>query len=136
LGKPKSIKAFASLASTGIDDNTTALLGFENGASATIYSSFIADSVKEAVITGTEGTITIHPSWHKSTSFSLKKNGIDKIERYEFPYESNGLQFQAVEAIQCLREGKTESPKLPLSMSLLMAETADEILKQVGVSYN
>ena len=136
LGKPKSIKAFASIASTGVDDNTTALFGFENGAGATIHSSFLADSVKEAVITGTLGTITIHPAWHKSTSFSVKKNGVDTIEKLEFPYDSNGLQFQVIEAIQCLREGKKESSKLPLSMSLLMAETADEILKQVGVSYD
>jgi predicted dehydrogenase len=136
LGKPSSVKAHASLASTGIDENTTALLAYKNGASATIYSSFIADSVKEAIITGTNGTITIHPAWHKATSFSMRKNGIEKIERFDFPYASNGLQFQAAEAMQCLREGKTESEKLPLKMSLLMAETADEILNQVGVSYS
>ena len=84
---------------------------------------------------GTKGTITIHAPWHKSMSFSIKKNDSDKIETFEYPYESFGLQFQAVEAIQCLREGKTESEKLPLQLSLLMAETADEILKQIGVSY-
>ena len=136
LGKPKYIKAHASLASTGADDNTTALLGFENGASASIYSSFRADSVKEAVITGAKGTITIHAAWHKATSFSLKKNGTDNTERFEFPYESNGLQFQAIEAMECIRLGKTESSKMPLDLSLLMAETADEILRQIGVQYD
>ena len=135
LGKPDYIKAFAGLATTGADENTAALFGYKNGTVASIYSSFVADSVKEAVITGTKGTITIQSAWHKATRFVLKKNSDEKSELFEFPYPSNGLQFQAEEAMQCLREGKTESPKLSLDMSLLMAETADEIKRQIGVKY-
>lgn len=135
LGKPDYIKAFAALAPTGADENTAALFGYKNGATASIYSSFVADSAKEAVITGTKGTITVHAAWHKAMSFTLKKNDVEKSELFEIPYKSNGLQFQAVEAIQCLREGKTESHKLSLDMSLMMAEVADEIKKQIGVRY-
>lgn len=136
LGKPDYIKAYAGLASTGADENTAALLGYKSGAVASIYSSFVSDSQKEAIITGTKGTITIQPAWHKATSFILKKNDANQSELFEFPYHSNGLQFQAIEAIQCLREGKTESKKLSLDMSLLMAETADEIKQQIGVEYD
>jgi predicted dehydrogenase len=135
LGKPDSVKATASLAVTGADDNTAALLSYKNGAVASIYSSFIADSVKEATITGTKGTITVQTAWHKATSFIVKENN-EKSELFELAYKSNGLQFQAAEVIQCLREGKTESQKLSLDMSLLMAETADEIKRQIGVRYD
>jgi predicted dehydrogenase len=134
IGQPDSIKAVAGLASTGADENTAAILGFKSGAVASIYSSFVADSVKEAIITGTQGTITVQAAWHKATSFIIKKNN-EKSELYEFPYPSNGLQFQAAEAMQCLREGKTESPKMSLELSLLMAQTADEIKRQIGVKY-
>jgi predicted dehydrogenase len=134
LGKADSIKAHASLALTGADDNTTAILGYKNGAAASIYSSFVADSVKEAVIMGTKGNITIHPAWHKATAFTIRKNNAEP-EYHEFPYKSHGLQFQAIEVIQCLKDGKIESSKMPHSLSLNMAETADEILKQIGVSY-
>ena len=135
LGKPDYIKAFASIASTGADDNTAAMFGYKNGAVASIYSSFVADSAKVAVITGTKGIITIQEAWHKATHFTIRKNDATPPEIYEVPYPSNGLQFQAVEAMQCLREGKIESTKLPLAMSLLMAETADEIKRQIGVQY-
>jgi predicted dehydrogenase len=134
LGKPDSVKAHASLAITGVDDNTSVMLGYKNGASASIFSSFVSDSVKDAVIMGTKGSITLHSAWHKATSFTIKKNNAEP-EHFEYPYKSNGLQFQAIEVIQCLREGKTESKRLPLEMSLLMAITADEILKQIGVLY-
>jgi predicted dehydrogenase len=135
MGKPDSVKAHASLASTGADDNTTAMLCYENGAVASIYSSFIADSVKDAVIMGTKGSITIHAAWHKATAFTLKKNNADP-EHFELPYKSNGLQFQAIEAIDCIREGRIESPKLSHNMSLLMAQVADQIKSQIGVKYD
>jgi predicted dehydrogenase len=134
LGKPDVVMAHASLAVTGTDDNTTALLGYSSGATASIYSSFVADSAKEAVIMGTKGSITIHPAWHKATSFTIRKNNAEP-EYHEFPYKSNGLQFQAIEVAECLRKGLAESPRMPLSISLKMADTADEILKQIGVSY-
>lgn len=135
LGKPDTVKAHASLASTGVDSNTTAMLCYRNGAAASIFSSFIADSVKEAVIMGTKGSLTIHSAWHKATSFTLKKNNSEP-EFHDLPYKSNGLQFQAIEAIQCLRDGKIESSKMSHNLSLMMAETADDILRQIGVSYS
>lgn len=134
LGKPDTVKAHGSLAVTGADDNTAAMLGYSSGTTASIYSSFVADSVKEAVIMGTKGSITIHSAWHKATGFTIRKNNAEP-EYHEFPYKSNGLQFQATEVVTCLRSGLTESKKMPLKMSLQMAETADEILKQINVSY-
>ena len=132
LGKPESVKAHGSLAVTSVDQNTTAILCYKNGVTASVYSSFIVDSEKVAVIMGTKGSITVHSAWHKATAFTVRKiNG--ETERFELEYKSNGLQFQAIEVIQCLTAGKTESDKLPLGMSLMMAEVSDEIKRQVGV---
>ncbi len=134
LGKPTEIKAFANRAPTGADATTAALLKFHSGAIAHILSSVVSDSPKEAVIMGTEGSITLHTPWHKSQALTLKKND-GTTTRREFPYESNGLQFQAEEVMRCLDNGLTESPLLPWSMSLLMAEVSDEIQRQCGVAY-
>jgi predicted dehydrogenase len=134
LGEPHNIHAHASLAQTGADDNTTVLLGYRNGAAASIYSSFVSDSAKDAVIMGTEGSITLHSPWHKATALTYKKNH-SAPEYIDLPYASNGLQFQAKEVIDCIRKGLTESDKMPLSMSTLMAKTADIILEQIGVTY-
>lgn len=134
LGSPKEISAIANKAETGADATTAALLKFKSGAIAHILSSIVSDSPKDAVIMGTLGTITLHTPWHKSMALTVRKNDGTE-EKLKFPYESNGLQFQAIEVIRCLDEKLIESPLLPWSMSLLMAETADEILNQVGVRY-
>ena len=135
LGKPEKVKAHGSLAVTGVDENTSAMLCYKNGVTASIFSSFVSDSLKDAVIMGTEGSITIHAAWHKATSFTLKLNN-GESQKFEIDYPSNGLQFQAVEVIQCLNEGRSESNKLPLNMSLMMADVADEIKIQIGVTYD
>ncbi len=134
LGKPTDIKAFANKAPTGADATTTALLKFQSGAIAHILSSVVSDSPKEAVIMGTEGSITLHTPWHKAQALTLKKND-GTTTRKELPYESNGLQFQAEEVIRCLDAGLTESPYMPWNMSLLMAEVSDEIQRQCGIVY-
>ncbi|MFZ5971659.1 MAG: Gfo/Idh/MocA family protein [Bacteroidota bacterium] len=134
LGKPTQIKAFANKAPTGADATTAALLQFPSGALAHIMSSVVSDSPKEAVILGTEGSITLHTPWHKAQALTLKKND-GTTTRKEVPYESNGLQFQAEEVIRCLDAGLTESPYMPWNMSLLMAEVSDEIQRQCGIVY-
>lgn len=134
LGKPNHISAFAELAPTGADQSTSVLLGFPSGATASIYASFVADSPKEAVLVGTQGTITLHAAAHKSKKVTLQRIGAAPISK-EMPYESHGLQFEAAEVINCLRQKRTESASMPWALSLLLAQTADEIKRQIGVRY-
>lgn len=133
LGRPSEIKAVAIKSPTGSDASTSATMKFDTGALAQIFSSVETDSLKDGVLLGTKGSITIHRPWHKSMSFTIRKG--EQVETQEFPYESNGLQFQVVEMLRCLDAGLIESPHLPWSMSELMADVADEILKQCHVSY-
>ena len=48
---------------------------------------------------------------------------------------SVGLCYEAEEVRQCLLRGDTESQIMSLDESLIVAEIADEILKQIGVNY-
>jgi predicted dehydrogenase len=43
------------------------------------------------------------------------------------PYQGNGYQYQVVEVMRCVREGRAESEVMPLSDSVLVMETADRI---------
>jgi predicted dehydrogenase len=134
LGKPESIKAFAKLASTGADENTSALFYYKDGAIANIYSSIVAESPKQADIIGTKGTISIHTPWYKSQALTLTIGRDDK-KLINIPYPGTGFEFQIEEVMRCLNENKIESNRMSHDFSLLMAEVSDEIRKQVGVKY-
>jgi predicted dehydrogenase len=125
LGKPEKIQALVQLASTGADQSTSVQFSFQQGAVAQIFSSVIA---------GTLGTITMHSPWHKSQAITLKKNS-GEVSTFEMPFPGIGFQFQLRQVTECLQNGLKESPLMSFALSLLMAETADEILRQGGVVY-
>lgn len=53
----------------------------------------------------------------------------------EIPFKSNGFENQAIEVINCLREGKLESDVMPLDESLSIIKTMDTIRFQWGLRY-
>jgi len=133
-GKPKTIQAISKLAITGADETTAAQLYFENGAIAHILSSIVVDTPKQAEIFGSKGSIIIQTPWHKSQEIRLRKNS-GKEEIFKFPFEGVGFHYELHHATECLQRGLKESELMPLSLSIQMAEVADEILQQAGVIY-
>jgi len=134
LGKPENIKAFGKLASTGADENTSALLYYKNGAMANIYSSIVAESPKQADIVGTTGTITIHTPWYKSQAISVTI-GKEEKKLTHIPYPGTGFEFQIEEVMRCVKGNNIESDLMSHDFSLMMAEVSDEIRKQIGMKY-
>jgi predicted dehydrogenase len=135
LGKPDEVKSFSQLAPTGADVTTSALLSYKNGSLANVLSSIVTDSPKDGFIMGTLGKIIMHSPWHKSQKVSVRLNSGEVIE-YPFPFPGNGFQFQIEEVVSCLHANKKESDLMPHSLSLLMAQTSDEIRRQGGVKYD
>jgi hypothetical protein len=53
----------------------------------------------------------------------------------EIPYQGNGYLHEIEEVNRCLNEGRTESPKLPLSMSLDLISVIDRVKREIGLRY-
>jgi predicted dehydrogenase len=134
LGKPDRIQALGKLAVTGADETTSVQFHFSNGSIAHILSSVVADTSKQAEIIGTLGTIIMHSPWHKSQAITIKKN-TGETETIALPFSGIGFEFQLEHATACFREGRKESALMTHELSVWMAETADEILRQCGVVY-
>jgi hypothetical protein len=43
------------------------------------------------------------------------------------PYRGNGYNYEALEAMRCLREGLLESPRMPLDDTVHVMEAVDSI---------
>ena len=134
MGKPTQVQATARLAATGADETTAVQFCFQDGGIAHILSSIAADTPKQADIIGTSGTLTLHTPWHKSEKLTLKHPD-GKTDVFDFPFTGFGFDYEVAEVSSTILAGKKESDLLPLDFSLLMAEVADEILKQSHVVY-
>ena len=128
------VQTLSARARTGADETTSAQFYFNNGSIAHILSSVTIDTPKQAEIIGTLGTIVMHTPWHKAQTITLKMNSGD-IKRIDLPYSGLGFEFQLAHVTSCMQDGLKESSLLSHDLSLSMAETADEILRQGGIVY-
>ena len=133
LGEPSKIASLARIGETGVDEQCAGVLGYEGGQLAIVSSAVRTTTPHEAFIMGTDGMIHIHsPWWHPST---MTVNAGGKAEVMEIQFGDNGFEYQAMEAIRCLKENKMESDIMPLDESLAIMRTLDAMRAQWGLKY-
>ena len=145
--RPEKIYAQGTLLSTGVDDLAVITLTYSGDRIAQISCSISYDISCDAVICGTEAELRLpHPFWCptklESPEGVYQKTSISKEFPLPEPYlpgnypNCTGLRYEAQEVYTCLKEGKKESNIMPLEQSLIVAEIADEVLRQLGVVYS
>ncbi|MCJ7514333.1 MAG: Gfo/Idh/MocA family oxidoreductase [Anaerolineales bacterium] len=134
FGPPARISSLAQLGQTGVDEQEGILLAYEGGRLAILYASMQVTTPDEATILGTRGYLRIHSPMHAPDRLTLFLSGMDE-ETLEFPIEGNGLHYQTVEVMRCLREGMLESERMPLDESLQVMQTMDALRSQWGLKY-
>jgi len=58
-----------------------------------------------------------------------------KDQEYSLLPEGMGYQFEAMEVMRCLDNGKTESDIVPHSFSLILMNTLDRIRNSAGIVF-
>lgn len=134
FGKPSRVLAVSDPAATGVDAQTSVVLAYAGGQQAVLLTSMEARTSNRASINGTRARVEIDADFFAPTTFRI----IDldgREERYDEPHEGRGLRHQAAEVGRCIAASLTESPVLPLSETLAVMETLDDIRRQIGLSY-
>jgi predicted dehydrogenase len=134
LGKPDHITATGKLAPSGADETCLAVLQYDNGATASAFSTVGAFTSLTAEIGGSEGTITIPSAWYKNNTFTLHRMGEEK-QTFTFDAVVNGFEYQIREVMRCLEQGLTKSPAMSHEFSLLLSGTMDTLREKIGVVY-
>jgi predicted dehydrogenase len=126
LGKPDRVLALADTAATGVDSQTSILLGYPSAAQAVLTCTLLARSPNRAAIVGTEARVEIDGVFYAPTAYSLiRRDG--ETTRVERPHLGRGLSHEADEVARCLQEGLLESPSMPLDETVAIMETMDAV---------
>jgi predicted dehydrogenase len=134
LGRPDRIEAMGTLAPTGTDVTVLQQWHYDDGRLAQLYCSAAGPSPFGALITGTDGWISIEPRMHRPQRLVVQSGD----DREEIPAEvipGNGYGRQVAEVERCLAEGRTESDAVPLDDTVMILEVLDEVRRQLGVRY-
>ena len=133
LGTPTEVSSYAHLGTTGVDEQNALVLNHQSGALALLSSTIRAATPQEAVLMGTEGNIRICTPWWQPEKLVLTRS--DDEETFSSPLPHNGYAYEAAEVMRCLREGRLESPVMPLDETLSIMQTLDTCRAQWGLTY-
>jgi predicted dehydrogenase len=134
LGTPATVRAVATPAPTGVDQNCAMALAYNSGATATLFSTIAATTENRCVLYGTLGQLQLSGRFHAATGVQLRLTGAAP-EEIPYPISGYGYHFEAAHVQECLAQGLTESPLLPLSFSLELMELLDAVRAQIGLRY-
>lgn len=135
LGKPKTIKASVTMSPTGVDEQCGMLLTYDGNQMAVLNSSFVSNTRTHAFIYGETGNIYIQGRWHESQAVTLEPHE-GNPQAFTFDRNTWGYEYEARHVMQCLQEGRTESPLWSLDDSINLIELLDAVRQEVGLYYN
>lgn len=136
LGRPLEVNAVMNPFPSGVDEQISVSLKFENGELAVLSSTFAADTPVEATIVGTKGYVRMNNRFHSPVStLEIVKDKMPPSQIEISREEGSGYQYEARHVSQCLREGLIESPVMSHSDSILLMETLDRIRQKCGIKY-
>jgi predicted dehydrogenase len=129
LGAPDRIAAVVDPAFTGVDAQTSIVLGHESGAHAVLTCTLRAKSPTRAAIVGTDARIEIEGDFYAPATVTLlPRDG--KPTRVESIHQGRGLRHQADEVAGRLAAGDLESPLISLDESIAIMQTMDAVQAQ------
>jgi predicted dehydrogenase len=130
FGRPVQIRAAGHIGETGVDEQTAMALKYAGGQLASLTCAVRTATPQSARIDGTEGAIEVPAFWRAETARLIRPQQEPLIATGD-----HGFRYEIAEVMACLAAGRTESPAMSLDETLAIAETMDEVRRQIGLQY-
>src|SRR5579871_1374173 len=127
-GPIESVAAQGHIGETGVAEWVAAVLRYPVGKLGVAKAAIRAGTSCTARITGSEGWIDLPAFMHCPMGITV--NSLAGRERIDCPYE-HGLSFEIEHVQECLADGLTESPVMPLDETIALVDVLDEIRNQI-----
>ncbi|MCD6425651.1 MAG: Gfo/Idh/MocA family oxidoreductase [Anaerolineales bacterium] len=132
FGEPEAVTGLATIGESGADYQVALVLRYKEGQLASLMSSQISYDEKDAILFGEKGKIVIHSPWYKPETMTLYLQGKEP-ELITLPLGGyNGYEYEAMEVMNCIKAGKTESDIMPLNETISIMKTLDTFRDQWG----
>ena len=92
-----------------------------DGAIATSLVAINAKAEGSLTISGTKGYVYVPAPWWKTEYYELRYEDINKNSKFFYKFEGEGLRYEIVEFVRCIKE--TAEINLLLNHDNILAET-------------
>lgn len=135
--EPRRILSHTIMGEKRVDYLDSIVLEYEGGRFAHLSCGLGSERRVSAYILGTKGRISINNEFFfqatKVTAYDFDNH---VLAEFEGPFLRNGYEFEAIEAMECLRVGLKESPKVPLMDTLAVLKILDVCRENAGFRYD
>jgi len=135
-GSPRAVHAVGVLAENGVDAEASLLLDWGGGRTARLGSTLLAHAGGAGTITGTKGRVEVAGPLHKPSRLEVWAEGAGRddepSEVVDLPVVGRGYVHMVEHVHECLAAGLVESPVMPMSDSVAVAEVLDAALDALG----
>jgi len=119
----------------GVDEQAVLLMRFPGDVLATVRCGVKTTLPDDAVIYGTKGRIAFKRFWSPDGFVISDAKGDRLIACPVQNPPDGGFQYEINHVQECVKKGLTQSPVMPLCLSLKMAETCDDFRRMWGLRY-
>ena len=133
--EPEHIHGECTIGKGGVDDQCAMLLKYPGGALCLQTAALQTEGRREALILGTKGQICV-PQFSKATRCTwtdYASGTVTDIDEGDFL--CNGYEYEAMEVMNCLRDGRLQSSIMPLDETVRLMELLDEWRAQCHFRY-
>lgn len=140
LGAPSAVTARGRLTDLGVDATSNLILEYGSGAQAVLTATMLGSGPVTAAVVGTEARLEIDGWFYSPTTVRLigRQDGkAVELDRYDgaLAEDVRGFSYEAAEFARALGAGERGVPSMPLTATLEVMETMDEVRRQLGVVY-
>lgn len=138
FGVPERVVGIGQADPSGVNGQLSAILSDAHGNQGTISTTLYGATPTNAVIVGTEGTITFDGPFNLPGPFEVHSADGSRTLRYEEASGRHfeGLYYEAVEVARRIAAGDLETPCRPLDASLNTMATLDMIRRSIGIDFS
>jgi predicted dehydrogenase len=132
LGTPDTVAAHGLLGPAGVDVEEAVLLGWDGGATASLFTSLRCESPGQMRVFGTAGWIDVLPRFHHPDTIVVHRVGRD-AEEVTLPHTGGGYYHELREVTDCVLAGRSESAVMPLADTVGVQDVMAAVADQVGL---
>lgn len=130
----QSVTSTCTKIDTGMDAQESITFTYADGRMAVLYSTMMAKTDRQCVVSGTEGHLLIE-NCNNPQSITVVNSDYQVIERHDAPQQITGYEYQVYACIEALRNGWLETPYMPHAETLHVMQVMDQLRQEWGVRY-
>lgn len=134
FGPGAQIHASCVKSEKGVDLNDSMTLTWADGKMAVLNAGANCVSDRMGVIYGTKGYVVVE-NINNPQSISVYDTKYQLMQHQECPRQLTGYEYEVMETVACILDGKLECPSMPHQETIHMMEMMDEARRQMGIRY-